>query len=171
MTISNMYIDMSSLQLIFSHPKNFFSASHFLLGFGKCERLHGHDYLVEVHIEYMENISSVNFSEINQLIRSKIKVLDHKILLAGSNSEILIKSAVDISNWIVNIGEKVYSFPKRDVIIFDEISEVTIENLAKHLHQELSKELKKIYPNTFKWVKIIIEENYGNKASFSDKII
>ena len=162
---------MSSLQLIFSHPKNFFSASHFLLGFGKCERLHGHDYLVEVHIEYKENASPANFSEINQVIRSKLKLLDHKILLAGSHSEILIKSEVDIPNWIVKIGEKTYSFPKKDVIIFDEISEITLENLTKYLHQELSKGLKKMYPDTFKWIKIIIEENYGNKASFSGKII
>jgi len=162
---------MSSLQLIFSHPQNSFSASHFILGFGKCERLHGHNYLVEVHIEYKEDVPPVNFSDINLLIRSKLKVLDQKILLAGSNSEVIIESALDIANWIVKTGEKSYSFPKKDVAILEGISAITSENLAKYLHLEISRTLNEMHPDTFKWLKIIIEENYGNKALFSDNIL
>ncbi|WP_455143115.1 6-pyruvoyl trahydropterin synthase family protein [Candidatus Hodarchaeum mangrovi] len=161
---------MSSLQLVFSHPQNSFCASHFLLGFGKCERLHGHNYIVEVRLEYKKNVPAVNFSEINLLIRSKVKVLDQKILLAGSNFEVLIESALNISNWIVTTGEKRYSFPKKDVIILEGFSAITSENLAKYLHLEISKAINEMYPNTFKWLKIIIEENYGNKVLFSDKI-
>jgi len=61
-----------------------FSAAHQLRGYkGKCERLHGHNWKVQVHIvaERLNEVDiAVDFQELKQLTHEVIDPLDHNIL-------------------------------------------------------------------------------------------
>lgn len=61
-----------------------FSSAHRLVGIGgKCEDLHGHNYLVEVEVEgdkLDEQGVLIDFRELKGLLREVVSRLDHKYL-------------------------------------------------------------------------------------------
>lgn len=64
--------------------KGRFSSAHFLRGYkGKCETLHGHNYLVECTIEGKEVDGSgmlMDFNNLKNLLSEVLNELDHKTL-------------------------------------------------------------------------------------------
>jgi 6-pyruvoyltetrahydropterin/6-carboxytetrahydropterin synthase len=164
---------MPSLKQIFSHPRNSFSGSHFLIGYGKCDRLHGHNYAVKVQIEYnqSESISTIDFREINSVIQEVICVLHQKILIPKDSQEIKISSSLDGRNWLVELREKKYSFPKKDVVILEGIQETTAESIATYLNKKLVFWIEKNYPTSVCSLEVGIVENLGNEVTFAAKIL
>jgi 6-pyruvoyltetrahydropterin/6-carboxytetrahydropterin synthase len=160
---------MSSLEQIFSQAKNSFSASHFLVGFDKCDRLHGHNYSVTVHLKYnkVDLTTSIDFRTINAVIKHEVKLLDQKILLPKKSSKIQIHSTLEGKNWQVIVDDKKYSFPKQDVLIINKIEQTTTENLAFYLHQKLRTWLRQNHPNLVSILGVEIAENPGNQAKYS----
>lgn len=61
-----------------------FSAAHQLKGYmGKCERLHGHNWKVQVHViaERLNEIDiAIDFQELKRLTNEVVSTLDHNIL-------------------------------------------------------------------------------------------
>jgi 6-pyruvoyltetrahydropterin/6-carboxytetrahydropterin synthase len=61
-----------------------FSAAHQLKGYkGKCERLHGHNWKVQVHViaEKLNEIDiAIDFHELKSLTNEVVSALDHSIL-------------------------------------------------------------------------------------------
>jgi 6-pyruvoyltetrahydropterin/6-carboxytetrahydropterin synthase len=61
-----------------------FSAAHQLKGYmGKCERLHGHNWKVQVHViaEKLNEIDiAIDFHELKRLANEVVSALDHNIL-------------------------------------------------------------------------------------------
>jgi 6-pyruvoyltetrahydropterin/6-carboxytetrahydropterin synthase len=61
-----------------------FSAAHQLKGYkGKCERLHGHNWKIEVHViaERLNEIDiAMDFQEIKKITNEVIAPLDHSVL-------------------------------------------------------------------------------------------
>jgi len=61
-----------------------FSAAHQLRGYkGRCERLHGHNWKVQVHViaERLNEIDiAIDFHELKRLANETISSLDHSIL-------------------------------------------------------------------------------------------
>jgi 6-pyruvoyltetrahydropterin/6-carboxytetrahydropterin synthase len=61
-----------------------FSAAHQLKGYrGKCERLHGHNWKVQVHViaEKLNEIDiAIDFHEMKSLTNEVVSALDHNIL-------------------------------------------------------------------------------------------
>jgi 6-pyruvoyltetrahydropterin/6-carboxytetrahydropterin synthase len=61
-----------------------FSAAHQLKGYmGKCERLHGHNWKVQVHViaEKLNEIDlAIDFHELKRLTNEVVSALDHSIL-------------------------------------------------------------------------------------------
>ena len=61
-----------------------FSAAHQLKGYkGKCERLHGHNWKVQVHViaEKLNEIDiAIDFHEMKSLTNEVVSALDHSIL-------------------------------------------------------------------------------------------
>lgn len=61
-----------------------FSAAHQLKGYkGKCERLHGHNWKVQVHViaEKLNEIDiAIDFHELKRLANEVVSALDHSIL-------------------------------------------------------------------------------------------
>ncbi|MFX0206100.1 MAG: 6-pyruvoyl tetrahydropterin synthase family protein, partial [Candidatus Hodarchaeota archaeon] len=79
---------MPILEQNFSHVKNSFSACHFLVGFEKCERLHGHNYTVTINLRYSDDdlSSAIDFRLVNAAIQRELKQLNQKILLPEDSS-------------------------------------------------------------------------------------
>lgn len=163
---------MPSLELIFSHPKNFFSASHFLIGFSKCDRLHGHNYRVKVRLQYtqVDLASSIDFRTVNAAIQHEMQLLNQKILLPEESPKLQIVSTLKDKNWHIFVADKEYSFPKEDVRILKGIVQTTTENLAYYLHRKFSSWLQQNYPNVVTILDITVVENRGNQAKYSAPI-
>jgi 6-pyruvoyltetrahydropterin/6-carboxytetrahydropterin synthase len=83
-----------------------FSASHFLTKYrGKCERLHGHNYKLEVSVigEMREDDLVFDFVELDRIAKTKIiDVLDHTHL----NDRFTNPSAEIIAVWVWGQLEK-----------------------------------------------------------------
>ncbi|MFX1284417.1 MAG: 6-pyruvoyl tetrahydropterin synthase family protein [Promethearchaeota archaeon] len=160
---------MPSQEQIFSQVKNSFSANHFLVGYGKCERLHGHNYSLTVKIKYKKQ-RFLDFRTVNDAIKHELQLLDQKILLPEESPEIRIQTVLKGRNWQVTVNNKMYSFPKQDVLILNGIEQITAENLAIYLHKRISTWLQKISPDLISILDIIITENLGNQAKYSAPI-
>ncbi len=83
-----------------------FSASHFLTKYhGKCERLHGHNYKLEVSVmgDMREDDLVYDFVELNKVVKEKIiEIIDHTHL----NDRFPNPSAEVIAVWIWEQLEK-----------------------------------------------------------------
>ncbi|UCE14184.1 MAG: 6-carboxytetrahydropterin synthase [Candidatus Heimdallarchaeota archaeon] len=164
---------MPSLEQIISHPKNSFSASHFLIKFGKCDRLHGHNYHVTVQLQYDQIDLSIpiDFRKLNNAIQQEIQLLDQKILLPQHSPEIQILSTLKGKNWGVSVDNKYYSFPKQDVLLMDGVEQITTENLAIYLHQKLGNWFRREgFSRLVKSLEVLVTENLGNQSKFSAPI-
>ncbi|MFW9856770.1 MAG: 6-pyruvoyl tetrahydropterin synthase family protein [Candidatus Thorarchaeota archaeon] len=153
----------------FSHPRNSFTASHFLIGYGKCDRLHGHNYAVQVQLQYHNTFQSdpIDFRVINERIGTELRQLNQKILIPKESSAVQISSTKNGKNWHVSVNEKMYSFPKQDVVILEGIDLTTAENLAQYIFLKLSKWFGQYFPQKIANIRVNVEENLGNQASYS----
>ncbi|NHJ39979.1 MAG: hypothetical protein FK731_08095, partial [Asgard group archaeon] len=92
-----------------------FAAAHFVLGETGCERLHGHNYLVEVQIygeqDELKNLV-IDFLELKPFVKQFIEELDHKILLPKNNQNLSVKK--ENTEYIVDFipKKKHYVFPE-----------------------------------------------------------
>ncbi|MHA1974911.1 MAG: 6-pyruvoyl trahydropterin synthase family protein [Candidatus Hodarchaeales archaeon] len=161
---------MVSYSQIVAHPRNYFSACHFLPGFGKCERIHGHNYKVSLELDYKKGSKTLDFGVINKYIYEEMQKLNQKILVPLDSSEITLRSVLGDKNWEISVKGKKYSFPKSNVLLLERIKDTTSESLAFYLHNRLSNKLLNYHPNMVKNMSVIIEENIGNKAIFKDSI-
>ena len=160
---------MPLFEQTYSSNKNYFSASHFLLGFDKCDRLHGHNYHVTVKLEYnqVDSGSTLDFRVINKEIQNELKFLDQKILIPGDSPKIQIFSGLEDRNWNIIVERKNYSFPKQDVLILKDIDQTTCEKIAYYLHQRIEAWFQTNYPNTISSLKVKISESLGTHAIYS----
>lgn len=155
---------MTKIEQIFSNPNNYFSACHFISGFGICERLHGHNYKVKVRLRYKQAKLPLDFRVVNSTIRNELSALNQKILLPENSSKIQILSSSEGLNWLVDFGTKKYSFPKKDVVILEGQENTTAEGLASYIHHKLSLWSQKNYPDHISDLEVSIDENEGNIA-------
>lgn len=122
-----------------------FSAAHFVLGDTGCEKLHGHNYLVEVQI-YGEQDKSKNliidFLELKPFVRQFVEELDHMILLPKDNKNLPITKKNNEYHIEFVPKNKRYVFPVEDVIILP-IENTTVEEFARLLSVKLKPLFKK----------------------------
>ncbi|MFX1511727.1 MAG: 6-pyruvoyl tetrahydropterin synthase family protein [Promethearchaeota archaeon] len=137
-----------------------FSAAHFLSGFGKCDRLHGHNYQFSVSLQgEMTNEALIDFQKLKQILLEISSELDHKILLPQKSKKLtysLTSSTVE-----VKVGEKEYSFPLKDVQLID-IKSTTCENLAIWLYKKVKMQISPLK------VRVHLEETSGSACEFGD---
>lgn len=130
---------MISYRLIQGDLSFKFSAAHFVLGDTGCEKLHGHNYLVEVQIfgeqDETKNLI-IDFLELKPFVRKFIEELDHMILLPQDNKNLTIDKK-DNEYFVEFIPrEKNYIFPVQDVVILP-IKNTTVEEFARLLATKL----------------------------------
>ncbi len=89
-----------------------FSAAHFLKGYrGKCERIHGHNYWVELHIQgkELDRVGILwDFAEAKKVLRGVLDELDHSLL----NEEPILGS---LNPTVENIARHIFERVKAQI--------------------------------------------------------
>ena len=141
-----------------------FSCSHFLHGYGKCDRLHGHNYRIKVALygDIENKCALVDFSEVKRVVSSLITEIDHKIILPQNSDVIAINNRADNTNIEITAGNKFYSIPREDVVLLP-LKSTTCERLSIYFHG--------LIKNNFPGVEIsvTISETSSNSATYSGK--
>ena len=125
-----------------------FAAAHFVLGETGCEKLHGHNYIVEVQIfgeqDEKKNLV-IDFLELKPFVRKFVEELDHMILLPEDNEHLPIIEKDNEYHVEFTPKNKKYIFPVGDVCLLP-IRNTTVEEFARLLAEKL-KPLFKTHPN------------------------
>lgn len=113
-----------------------FSAAHFVVRGGVCERLHGHNYQVEVAIQGTldDHGMVMDFRDIKDRVGGICDTLDHRVLLPGRSREIKVIEAAGTIEVVVT--RRRYLFPKDDCVVLP-IAATTAELLAEYIATKL----------------------------------
>jgi len=138
-----------------------FSAAHFLIGLGKCERVHGHNWVVGVSVagDLNERGMIIDFDVLHKILSEVCAKYDHKTLLPGKSQHLSLK--LHEGSWLLESGERKYTFPERDVLVLP-VENVTAEVLAQLILAEVAEELR-TFPNISE-VEVWVEESPGKRA-------
>ena len=109
-----------------------FSSAHFVVGHPKCERLHGHDYYVDIVVEGQldEKGMLIDFGIVKQVIKPILDMLDHKIIIPKSSTKLDIHN--DNDDWVVIVLDMV-TYPKKLFLTKDEVCLLPIKNSTAEL--------------------------------------
>ncbi|MHA1166709.1 MAG: 6-pyruvoyl trahydropterin synthase family protein [Candidatus Hodarchaeales archaeon] len=142
-----------------------FSCSHFLHGFGKCDRLHGHNYRIKVILQGdIEGKNAlVDFSTLKKVLSTLISKIDHKIILPGKSVYLIISNKANSTNIEITSGKKYYSIPREDIALLP-LEATTCERLSIYFHGLIQKE----FPGME--VTVTISETSSNSATYPGKI-
>jgi 6-pyruvoyltetrahydropterin/6-carboxytetrahydropterin synthase len=143
-----------------------FSSGHFISYEGdKCERLHGHNYRTAVEVEGELDENSYVFDFIALKNRTKVITdeLDHRMLLPTKNERIRVEAGPKSVH--VRYGDREWLFPRGDCVLMP-IENTTAELLARYVGQRLLEDLRRHHAYEPKILKVEIEENTGQSATF-----
>lgn len=110
-----------------------FSSAHFITFAGNiCERLHGHNYGLEIEVEgpLDENAYVVDFIALRDAAKKIVDELDHHVLLPTQHA--LIKVSADEREVTATFEERRWVFPLEDCVLLD-IPNTTAEKLAEYV--------------------------------------
>jgi 6-pyruvoyltetrahydropterin/6-carboxytetrahydropterin synthase len=119
-----------------SDRKMSFSSAHFVAESATPERLHGHNYQVEVIIGGQLNSDGMvlDFRDIKKRVSDICTNLDHRVLLPGRSQRFKIREA-DSSIEVIAASKR-YVFPKEDCLLLP-IQTTTAELLAEYIATSL----------------------------------
>lgn len=143
-----------------------FCSGHFISYEGdRCERLHGHNYRTAVEVEggLDENYYVFDFIALKNRTRAITEELDHRMMLPTRNS--LIKVEEGPRGIHVRYREREWLFPRGDCVLLP-IENTTAELLARWIGQRLLEELRKQNGYRPKVLRVEVEENIGQSATF-----
>ncbi len=143
-----------------------FCCGHFISYDGhQCERLHGHNYRATVEVEgpLDENFYVFDFVALKQRTKEITDELDHHMLLATRNAHIRVEEQGERVR--VRYREREWVFPRGDCVLLP-IENTTAELLARYIAERLRDELKKQHQYTPAVLRVEVEENIGQSATF-----
>jgi len=147
-----------------------FSAGHFISYEGnKCERLHGHNYrtAVEVESDLDENFYVFDFIALKHLTKTITDELDHRMLLPTLNKLIAVDAGP--KNVQVRYRDREWRFPREDCILLP-IENTTTELLARYVGHKLLEEIRGRHHFNPRILRVEVEENVGQSATFEWRI-
>jgi 6-pyruvoyltetrahydropterin/6-carboxytetrahydropterin synthase len=142
-----------------------FSAAHFITYSGThCERLHGHNYRVEVQVEgpLDENHYVIDFLALRDITRSITDRLDHRVLLPMKSPRITVAAADGQVS--ARFQDRAWSFPEGDCALLP-IPNTTAELLARWIGEELIRLLEQSGHPVSTVLRVRVEENFGQWAT------
>ena len=149
------------------YKENFkFSAAHFLIFDEKtAEKLHGHNYQVQIEIDVPDDESLgqlgffIDFNEFKKYIREKLEKWDEIVLLPQKHPDIQVTE--NGPSLELRFRDRFYVFPKNEVCLLP-ILNTSVEQLSQLLAQDFYKEFHT------KWhvrgVQVSVEETRGQAA-------
>jgi 6-pyruvoyltetrahydropterin/6-carboxytetrahydropterin synthase len=123
--------------------RHVFSAAHFITyGEDVCERLHGHNYHVEVEVHgpLSKHEFVVDFIEVRDALQAIIDVLDHRVLLPTSHPTIHVTASDGDGEVTATHGSRRWVFPRGDCVLLP-MANTTAEMLARYIAAELHSRL------------------------------
>ncbi|HEV2579816.1 MAG TPA: 6-pyruvoyl tetrahydropterin synthase family protein [Ktedonobacteraceae bacterium] len=113
-----------------------FNAAHFITFGGGAERLHGHNYTVQIEMEGTLNQDNLvfDFSVLKRLTREVCERLNHHFILPLRNPNLVWNELPD--EWEILFRQKRYLLPREDVIALP-IDNSTAECLAEYICGEV----------------------------------
>ncbi|MHC2066607.1 6-pyruvoyl trahydropterin synthase family protein [Bremerella sp. T1] len=138
-----------------------FSAGHFItFGGDVCERIHGHNYRVEVelHGPLDENHYVVDFIALRDSLQEIVNGLDHRMLLPTQHPAIAVTS--DEKEITATFEDRRWVFPKEECILLD-IPNTTTELLAQWIGEQLLRALEQKLRWKPEVLRVGVDENYG----------
>lgn len=143
-----------------------FSSGHFLIFDDvSAEKLHGHNYLVQVDISVSEQADLtktgyfVDFKEFKNIIKAQLDEWDEHVLLPSMRGDMKIQKRD--ANYDVHFRDRFYSFPQNEVILLP-VTNTSVEQLSKILAESFFEKFKKF--NVQK-ILVRVEETAGQSAS------
>ena len=144
-----------------------FSACHFLPGHDKCNRLHGHNYTIHIHLtgELDDSGMVYDFVKLKRAMKAVADELDHCVLMPGKSDTVTIV----VENYQVNVTalDKSYSFPESDVNIL-ELDKISAEKLAEYALEKIIGQLE--LGSNIQKIKVGIDEGIGQGAWVSKEV-
>ncbi len=150
------------------YKQNFkFSSAHFLIFDEKsAEKLHGHNYQVEIHLEIPPDTDAgndkgyfVDFNVFKKWLKSRLDQWDEHVLLPAKHPEMKIsKKSPSLE---VHFRDRFYVFPENEVCLLP-ITNTSVEMLSEILAKEAFQEFKKYGVQE---LRIQVEETRGQAAS------
>jgi 6-pyruvoyltetrahydropterin/6-carboxytetrahydropterin synthase len=143
-----------------------FCSGHFISYEGdKCERLHGHNYrtAVEVEGELDENSYVFDFIALKHRTKAITDELDHRMMLPTRND--LIRVETGPKSVQVRYRDREWLFPRDDCVLLP-IENTTAELLARYIGQRLLEDLRRHHAYEPKILRVEIEENIGQSATY-----
>lgn len=143
-----------------------FCSGHFISYEGdKCERLHGHNYRATVEVEGQldENFYLFDFIALKRHTKVITDELDHRMLLATRNAFIKVDESPERVR--VTYRGREWVFPRDDCMLLP-VENTTAELLARYIGQRLLAALKADHGFTPEVMRIEVEENVGQSATW-----
>jgi 6-pyruvoyltetrahydropterin/6-carboxytetrahydropterin synthase len=143
-----------------------FCSGHFISYEGdKCERLHGHNYRATVELEggLDENSYLFDFVALKHRTKEITDELDHHMLLATRNPLIRVEEGPESVR--VTHRHREWVFPREDCVLLP-IENTTAELLARYIGQRLLESLKQRHQFQPEVLRIEVEENVGQSATW-----
>lgn len=157
---------MSTTTLHLAKQNFKFSAAHFLIFDEKsAERLHGHNYQVEVHItapsehEAQAQGYFIDFNVFKKTIKAKLDSWDEIVLLPAQHPDMKFKDAG--KSLEVTFRDRFYVFPKNEVILLP-VNNTSVEQLSRLLAEEFFANFKQYGVQK---IQVKVEETAGQGAS------
>ena len=142
-----------------------FSSGHFLIFDDlNAEKLHGHNYRVQVDIAVPEEIDLsktgyfVDFSEFKKVIKAQLDEWDEHVLLPAQHKDMKITKRD--SNYDVHFRDRFYSFPQNEVVLLP-VTNTSVEQLSRILAETFFEKFAKF--NVQK-IEVSVEETPGQSA-------
>jgi 6-pyruvoyltetrahydropterin/6-carboxytetrahydropterin synthase len=107
--------------------QDYFSSAHYLKDYkGPCEKIHGHNWKVELIVEGSELNSTdilIDFSILKKILKEVLSELDHKLLNEIPYFKNINPSSERLAEYIFKkVKEKLSSYPKvkvKEVTVFE----------------------------------------------------
>jgi len=150
------------------YKQNFkFSSAHFLIFDEKsAEKLHGHNYQVQVEIgvppvnsEMEKKGFFIDFNVFKKWMKARLDQWDEMVLLPAGHPDMKIsKKSPSLE---VRFRERFYVFPENEVHLLA-VTNTSVEQLSRILAEEFFREFKK---DGVTFVQVQVEETAGQAAS------
>ena len=145
-----------------------FCAGHFISFDGhKCERLHGHNYRAAVELDGPLDPTDYyvfDFVALKRLTKTITDELDHHMLVATRNPVILVDEQP--TRVRVTYKDREWVFPRDDCFLLP-IENTTAELIARYIAGRLREALQGEFAYTPTALRIEVEENVGQSATYT----
>ncbi|MEZ6125343.1 MAG: 6-pyruvoyl tetrahydropterin synthase family protein [Planctomycetaceae bacterium] len=144
-----------------------FSAAHFITFNGNvCERLHGHNWRLDVSVcgSLDENFYVYDFIALRDACAAIVAELDHSVLLPDAHHSIFVETSDDGQEVVARFEQRRWVFPAEDCRILP-LKNTTAELIAQWIGHRLIRDLNLKSGNSISELKVSVEENFGQWAT------